>query len=513
MVETVPMVTGKKHKLSALTASSMVEEFFPRPPIPVLNRLFKRARDDSWIAFGSRRPTKKGGRDPHYLYTVKKGELKQWLPPILQHEMGVNTQYLAQNTMGISALRKYSHRNAPARAPEDYSKAIEDGKPIYYQAWDAHVRELSGIVLDLDCYKPPANLSPEITLGLVLDMVRQKGTLPQPSIAALSGRGVYLWYLLSDNDGFAPLNTVENRHQWTLILDELCRRTRGLQSDPRARRLLQWVKSPGTIDTLVEDQKETKSGNIVLYMTFGAGPLATVPEYQLGELVDELGLMLAPATTNPAPQLIAPQVAGAPPTWRPGKAGNPYASHQARVRELEKLASDRGGIHEGHRHHTLVCFYRCRLASYGGAGKGPAVVALAKEETRRFARLCVPPLLAEQVAAVFGSWKCTYKPRRETLVAQLDITDDESRALGLQALATTAVKNEREQAQANKFVERANLEAEIAKLLLPPHNLSKRAIEKATGASYSRISRCRAALVKAGQLDQAPDVDQGQLPM
>ena len=493
---------------------SMVEEFVPRPPIPVLHRLFERARDDSWVAFGSRRPTKKGGRDPHYLYTVKKGELKLMLPPILQHEMGVNTQYLAQNTMGISALRKHSHRNAPARAPEDYSKAIEDGKPIYYQAWDSHVRELSGIVLDLDCYKPPANLSPEITLGLVLDMVRQKGTLPQPSFAALSGRGVYLWYLLSENDGFAPLNTVENRHQWTLILDELCRRTRGLQSDPRARRLLQWVKSPGTIDTLVEDQKETKSGNIVLYMTFGSGPLATVPEYQLAELVDKLDLLLAPTTTKKSPPQL-PTAPSTPPTrtWMPGKAGNPYAPHRARVRELEQLASYREGIYEGHRHHALVCFYRCRLASYGGAGKGAAVVATAKEETRLFARQCVPPLRAEQVAAAFGSWKGIYKPRRTTLVAQLGITDEESRALGLEALATTAALDERKQAQANKLAELDNLEAEIAKLLLPPHNLSKRAIEKATGASYSRISRCRAALVKAGQLDQAPDVDQGQLPM
>ena len=281
--------------------ASMVEEFVPRPPIPVLHRLFERARDDSWIAFGSRRPTAKGGRDPHYLYTVRKDELEQWLPPILAHEIGVNTQYIAQNTISTNALRRYPHPHAPARPPEDYSKAIEDGKPIYYQAWDDHVRELSGLVLDLDCYKPPGNISPEITLGIVLDMVRRKGTLPQPSFAALSGRGVYLWYLLRDNDGFAPLNTVENRHQWTLILDELGKRTRGLQPDPKAKRALQWVKSPGTIDTLVEDHKETKSGNIVLYMTFGSGPLATVPEYQLGELVDKLGLLLAPTTTKPSP--------------------------------------------------------------------------------------------------------------------------------------------------------------------------------------------------------------------
>jgi len=223
------------------------------------------------------------------MFAVTIEDRAKWLPSIFAHQVE-QTQYMKQNTL---------ERGALTRPYPEYLDAIGTGKPVYFQAKTDKVYELASVVVDLDVGRGPDDLTAWDALAVVGNMT-EAGELPLPSLAALSGRGAYLWWLLTSEDGRPPLNNGDNRHMWNLVVNDLLRRTADLKGDANAKRLANWYKRPDTIDT--------NTGKRVIYLTFGVNHPAAVPRYRLPELMNALELHHAPVEL-PAPAVPAPRKA------------------------------------------------------------------------------------------------------------------------------------------------------------------------------------------------------------
>ena len=230
--------------------------------------------------------------------------------------------------------------------PEDFIQVLHDEKPLYFQFFDRHVRELTAIALDLDIYKLDEPLDPTMALLIVLGKAL-RGQIPIPTLLAKSGRGVYIWYLLREEvDDCPPILDEKNKHLWTLAINELLNCTADLNSDRNATRLAQWLKFPGTTDT--------KTGNEVIYLTPGIGGPQNLPIYTLPGLIDHLGLASADVVDHYGHFPTIKKRDPRPKTSKSAVSANPYLS---RRRDLERLAVHRKGIEEGYRNATLYYYF------------------------------------------------------------------------------------------------------------------------------------------------------------
>jgi len=312
-------------------------DFQAQEPEKVFELVYGDARPGGYIAIGSRRPGRgKPEPFPHYLTVLPVKEHQQFLPGILSCRPD-ETKYICPNTFDRSALR---------HSPDNYIRTLEDEKPRFFEARNPHVRELSAVVIDLDIYKMAEPLDPREALLVVLGRALF-GQVPLPTLLAMSGRGVYVWYLLRDEtSNHPPLVDETSKHLWWLALNELLNRTVDLNSDQNAKRPAQWFKCPGTIDTT--------SGNEIVYLTPGIGTPQNLPVYTLPDLISQLKITSVDATAQLAHSTSFPRREPRPKTARSGVAANPYWS---RCRDIELLAVHRNGIVEGYRHTTLLHYF------------------------------------------------------------------------------------------------------------------------------------------------------------
>jgi len=464
--------------------------------------MFGRCRPDALLAFGSRRPLKSGEEAPHYLFTIPVRKREEWLPGIFQHQVE-QTQYVLQNTLSTTAL---------TRPLDAYLQAIETGRPLYFKASNRNVYELAALVVDLDVGRGADDLTAWDALAIVGNMT-DAGDLPLPSLAALSGRGAYLWWSLTAEDGRPPRNTPDNRAQWGLVIGELVKRTRNLKADPNAKRLANWYKRPGTIDT--------KTGREVVYLTFGLNHPAAVPLYRLPEMMEFLELHHAPAevAAPKAAELPAPKAAAAPRRAKPATSGNPSAPHQKRVEDLERLAQSRGGIQEGLRTFALLHYYQARRMylskAYQREGVGDAErrsrsVREAQRDTHGFNRAyCRPPKDDEEVSKVFSGLSGRgYRARGATVAEQLHVSREEAIALGLVSVVPAEVKQERAALQAAERARKADRRQRVEDLLSKGHGVNDTA--RRTGERPGFVSYRKGVMVREGRLTPQHD-EQGNL--
>jgi len=468
-----------------------------------LDIMFGRCRPDALVAFGSMRESRKGGTHPQYLWALRVRDLWEYLPGILEHQVE-QTQYVKPSTLRTAALLN--------RSPEDMLEAVDRREPLYYQTHNRHVMELAALVVDLDVGRDPSQPTAGQALGAVVDRSRA-GILPTPSLAGYSGRGVYLWWLLTDDQGRPPLNTRDNNARRKLITTELVRRTSDLEPDiPSSKDIGHWFKRPGTTDH--------STGNEVVYMTFGLGHPDSVPRYMLPDLVAALGIHYAPA------ELAAPRPAelAAPPRKRkgsrrrkPATSGNPSAPHYVRSEEIGLIAQERGGIREGMRARTLLHYYQSRrmylLKQYNLACEEDAAsrsVREARRETYRFNEAyCRPPMPPEEVEKAFAALTGGgYHPWSTTVAEHLQVTREEIERLDLRSIVTAEVKAEREKAKAAKAKARAANVATVEKLLKQGLSISEVARRMDKNKSYVHGHRKR--LITAGELSLVVD-EQGEL--
>ena len=417
---------------SATCGLSALDYYQWQKPERIFDFIFDRARDDSFISIGSRRPSRDHPKPhPHYLAPLPVREHQQLLPGMFACRPG-ETKYICINTLKGTSLKNIPH--------QQYIDVLNNHKPKYFKSRKEHVRELCAVAIDMDIYKCEKPFSPtealQILLGKSLD-----GTFPLPSLLAKSGRGVYAWWLLQEEESeYPPLADEMNRRIWKKIVNELLKRTADLSSDSNATLLAQWLKCPGTMDT--------KTGNEVVYYSPGLGGRGSVPYYALNGLLDELGLSIpAPVMTIDYP-IITKGRDQREKTDRSSIAARPYES---RMKEIEKLAEHRKGIKVGKRHTTLLYYFSAARAAFGMTKGRREAYDLARAKTEAFNKTyCRPPQPVKELYKAMP-WKRPVKEARDdTIVRNLEITREEAEEQNFTALQTPEMKAEKEANRVSK---------------------------------------------------------------
>ena len=399
-----------------------------RDVLDVISAVYGRCHPNSLIALGARRPNRQGQLGVRFLGVVRARDRFEWLPPLFRFEVE-RSQYVCSSTLTDGALvgGKY----------EDYLEAIQEGRPLYFRKTQRNIRELCGIWLDLDVGRPGMDLMPGQTLGAVVDATL-KGKIPMPSLAALSGQGAYVIWLLRDGqETRPPENTPDNRAKWLLCTSELLDRLSDFCADYTVLDYSKWFKRPGTTDW--------KTGKEVIYLTFGRNALNNTPLYDLSELTNTLELQHAPLDVTTLPPAVGQADFRLRPqrTNRQRRVGALKGSepHVKRATEIERLSRYRHGMREGCRYWTIHHYFRALHAvyfiQYRGTVKGQEkALAQAYKQARRLNKAFKPPLSSAEIGKA-----CRHqKPmKNKTLAAHLLVTEREAVDLVLESLVPSAI--------------------------------------------------------------------------
>lgn len=436
-------------------------------PLAVMRSIFADSPPDSIIAIGSRRPSKTNPEPhPYYLLPMPVANITAWLPVIAAYEFERRqTTYFSPHLLGQAALEKGS--------PEKYLQRLTEGK---FKPWRFFVRKpfvvsLASLVLDLDVGRiPPADepdpyqakyLEPWYALAGIQTRV-EAGILPPPSLAALSGRGCYIfWNLYYVSPQSA--NIAETITQYHRVVTAIFEKTKDLASDEGAsRRVPGWFKLPGTRDTSTDRR--------VRYAVFAEGAVSpdSVPRYHLPDLMERVGVQHFPASPYDAPpprkrEVIEGEFTTIDDDRKPrrrrrrrkqrnvkrGKGGEP---HRAVYSEIEMLSQHRGGIREGCR--ALAIFYmkqsvrRYQNALQPDTHKGHrnadmAATAAVRELNKTFQ----PPLSGAEINAALKKKSKALTPltvvHNATIAHALGVTREEADTIPLLYLIPAEVKRDR----------------------------------------------------------------------
>ena len=163
------------------------------------------------------------------------------------------------------------------------------------------------------------------------------GSIPQPSIMAYSGRGVYCWWLIHD-DGTTKAarchdHLIARHGLYTRLQRELYERTKHLAADRNALDAPHFFRVPGSI--------HRKAGREVRYMLL-AGSDGIAASYTLAALAKHLDVP-ARLETHTTPAAIG---AG---TSYPNRRKGAQAQAQKYIDEFVTLEAYRGGFSQGTR--------------------------------------------------------------------------------------------------------------------------------------------------------------------
>lgn len=446
-----------------------------RPPQEIIDLLFGRSRDGCYIALGSRRSDKHGDEAPRFFTVLPIRERQAFLPFI--SILPEQTKYIGVNTLRRSALKR-------GVSESEYLQALDDARPRFFKHRAHHIAELVAIFADLDVGKPHDDGHPPITgADAVAEVTRLalNGTIPYPSMLALSGTGAYaLWCLRSRRGDHPPKHTTENAHLWRLVGGELHRVLDQalLYPDPRARARSQWMKAPGTIDT--------RTGSAVVFMPFYVPDPVTgrssVALYSLPDLVGRLDLVSVDAPAPVRREIAAeipppPEGAGFssrryalpktkhPPSPKDGTPSKAQAPFRARARDLELVAAERGGFKQGCRHFAALHYYGASWAFYRIKHPPQEAHRLACHALAEFnRRWCRPSLPAPEVDRMMRG-KHT-RAHYHTVMRDLGITDDEARRLDLRQLTPRTDREQREQARLERSGKLRARRGDVHRLIL-----------------------------------------------
>lgn len=326
--------------------------------VDVFSLIYEQATGAALVAVGSRRPDAHGQESPHWLVPIPLTELRTMLPGVFEYEPE-HTQYAAvRATFKTGALL--------GKGQDAFAAALSHGRPLYFAVQKKHVLELVAVAVDLDVGRPGLP-SAEQALGDALHRAR-RGLIPWPHLGAFSGRGLYLLWLLTDDERTHAIKATDaSISTFKHVTGELCGRLSGLAPDTRlSKNVAGWLKRPGTIDT--------KTGRQVVYMRLGSA--GVIPKrYTLSEMAAALRVELPQAALENGHRLNAGEsdrhqdgrsryvqelnkhtepVEPAPSSRRRSGTAQAYDIHL----DLVDLLNWRGTIQQGMRHEFLFTWLR-----------------------------------------------------------------------------------------------------------------------------------------------------------
>ncbi|MAS92602.1 MAG: hypothetical protein CMO55_05340 [Verrucomicrobiales bacterium] len=258
-----------------------------------------------------------------------------------------------------------------------------------------------------------------------------EGEIPQPSIFARSGRGVYVFWLLENEKGTGdpPPAFSRDQRRYKQINKAFQKALLSLAPDPAAKDAARILRVPNS---------EHRNGQPVRFVVQYLGD-GKPPTYTMTELEEHFGMQRKQGKAR----------RNQPDNGGRGKAGH-IGLNRKRATDLEIIAKH-GLIKKGFRHLMLRNYATCLFV----ANEAPKEVT---NSLKRMARKCIPPYpsepndtpLSEIVNAVLnqngeeryeaGKWK------HGTVCLQLAISHTKARDMGLQTIIPESLRKERENA-------------------------------------------------------------------
>jgi len=411
--------------------------------------------EDAYVGF-MRKPTHpkfdKKGRPKlmENLFSIKISELRDTLPGY--------TGWLTHDS--------YMTVNSPYRAAPYLNK--QTGLPDVWRK-ENQLRYLCAAYADLDVGRPDSP-NPEkrctwrYAAAAAGDLMDQ-GKLPQASIMAESGRGIYLLWLLQDQaePGKPPRAYPEQISAYKEINRAITLRLKHLASDKGAIDASRVLRTPGSVH---------RTANKRVHYLIQADDKGQGFLYTLDELATFFGV---PTRGNKLPAetraLAEGEQTPSRRTKKPGSAPNrrkgQYALHAKRAADLDTLEQHRGGfLKRGEKYldEFVSCGRRLTLTYYAEFIQGSgATQHKVLDAVQTMAANCNPPYPSDPddvspADLVRGVYERTKKRRHrsKTLCDLFGVSDDLARKLDLKTIITETVRLERKEQKPSKSTIRAN---------------------------------------------------------
>ncbi len=358
---------------------------------------------------------------------------------------------------------------------------------------NTNLRALNAAYVDCDPYGLPWQLVVELVLGLI-----QSGGVPEPSIVARSGRGVWLfWLLRSDDDPtISPLARWYERDTLEKVNKEIITRVRvavpELRPDPKCTDLARVCRVPGSVNSKAYGVWHTR------YVM--NGDAADLPCYRLHELAELVGIRPTIKNYKLAKAEPSTPERSADVEWRRKRAAKGLgALVRQRLDEFYRLAAHRNGFHQGTRHWALLALAILLTQLHTPNDQMEFLVGAAAAE-------CHPPLQPKAAKkAIKSAREKAYKLTARKLAEWLGVSSEEADALGLRQIRPDFQPKRQRRGRDEKRILRRGLILEIARasaadgVALPRDNeLCNRLSAFGLAASLATIRNDRKAL--AGSL-------------
>jgi len=416
-----PQTELKEIDTMALTA-------IPQNSRPDIYERIYRVPPDELIALGTRRKNRDGIEAPRYHAAIKRRDFQEWFPQLLAWKIE-DTEYQSFSTLGEGALR---HNY------ETYLEAIREKKlPVYFRAGKAHAKSMTVLCLDLDVGRDHPG---EAERGLTTILFKaREGELPWPGFIVFSGRGLYVMWLLEDEEtGQAPVTTRDNQVLYEKCYTALARRVEELEADmSKAKDYAAWFKAPGT--------KDTKTGNRVVYMTVGIDNMNDIPVYSLRDLLEFFELPHAPeipVIESPVIRSEKSETVKEKASVHNVKPGRGSERYYVAYREIEKIVGGRTD-HEHHRHYILWHYYQNLCTYYRMVGVVDAGKEAFKEAQKLNKNHIHPPFTTDELKDACRKTKKGRWARFTTIAHDLGVTAEEAKKLELKHILPDALATEK----------------------------------------------------------------------
>jgi hypothetical protein len=370
---------------------------FIEPTAPDARPIIEMHRgNDGHVAF--QRRTQQGQFER--LFSVRASDLSEVFPEFVAPHVDEES-WFSVNAMHLPARRQAQRSPIEPRFPA--------------ACWGTErLRWLTACYIDLDCYK--LGLSVGQCIGICID-AQDRGVIPPASMFTRSGRGVWLFWFLRDDDDADERSPVrawpEKISTYRRIERQLVRRFGSLGADAGASDPARITRVPGSMHRI--------TGARVHYW-IQADRQGRPFSYRLDELAVKLGVRPTKYPTSIA-QVFNPQ--------HVERAKKGYkALHRQRLEKMLNLISLRGTIREGCRNRATLIL--ASLLDRNGVDEAELI-----ESVRNFGRIqCSPPLTEAEIDAAIRKRKGYRQFGNHTIAGWLKITPAESAIVGWPAEGT-----------------------------------------------------------------------------
>jgi hypothetical protein len=484
MMNSLPETAVKSAPAHAIFFSSSDTRVQRLDTLTAMQIVFSGAPADDLVAIGSVRPGR-SKNDPYLRaeHPIPAGQLETMAPQLfaVDPDRRRYLQFVTYVPHACPAIRKGG-------------SITYRGGTLWVEAKNGYVSNIYAFVLDLDLGRP-GTLTADEGYRDIVRLVRDSD-LPRPSLVAFSGRGLYLIYIMRDEQGVPLRNDEEIRNQRLMVIDDLLARVPHLHPDRRASRsLARWFKSPSSACYYKVDPGD--GGDVTIWtpadlIDFCLQHPVKDPRATSFSVVEEVTDSDALALILQGPISKSKRRSNGKRSWKQNAAPS-----FVRKAELERLAQFRG-MGENSGRHLLLFYYGAavRDIEFCRTGDIQQAQTIATSAALQLNASFAVPLGSEAVHDAMFS-KGTIKHTNTAVAGDLGVTDEEVESLRLSSTIPEGVARTRRDQKAKEIERKRNKQKLIDYFLASGLPVSY--VASLAGCSCSTVSTRKKEMVGKAQ--------------